>query len=473
MVYRKGLILLACIYMTNNIYIANCNENIGLNNLVNVEPNNHQIMQNNNINNEQQIQNEIGINDNLLGIPDIFQQNTLTASLQMTTSFEELSNKIKGENDISVKKKHIKDFCDYVFGNGYDNLHLVFERATSSELKIIKEIMELPIFDTYMKNSHFNMETKAGITINEFVNQCQQGWYGDFTNRQQFDSIFDTFFEHTKNEQFMKDVNKFNNTISMIQNYIHYNDINVELKNQLIKLLKDKVKLEKEHIDNLFYELNNKKDECYYNVTKNSNNNEIIKIEAPNDATSWYQLNDLIYPIFYEMNMSNFKYKHLDENFVKLRQYCFNDYYNVYFKSNVQKDISFLNFKLLKKSDNKSENEKKLNNILNNTKQNGITNNDCEWLLNKYAIEPNINFKKKYDDVCNNRFIYDIKLVDNLYKDIDAITENNTLSRVNYKINDKYDQLKLDLFYKLKEQNQFCNVEDTYLLSKVLYLNNV
>ena len=106
MVYRKGLILLACIYMTNNIYIANCNENIGLNNLVNVEPNNHQIMQNNNINNEQQIQNEIGINDNLLGIPDIFQQNTLTASLQMTTSFEELSNKIKGENDISVKKTY-------------------------------------------------------------------------------------------------------------------------------------------------------------------------------------------------------------------------------------------------------------------------------------------------------------------------------------------------------------------------------
>lgn len=66
--------------------------------------------------------------------------------LHMNISFQELFNKIQNENDSSSRNKLFQEFCQYIFGDEYNNLRTILNIANNEQLLSIKNTLELESF---------------------------------------------------------------------------------------------------------------------------------------------------------------------------------------------------------------------------------------------------------------------------------------------------------------------------------------
>lgn len=214
--------------------------------------------------------------DNVNHIFDnLFSQNYLNLenTLQMNISFHELFNKIKNENNLDSRNKLFQEFCQYIFGNEYDNLRTIFNIASNEQLLDIKNTLELNSYSQYMKKEYMNVKEGMTTIINTFVEQCQEGLYGDCSSENDFNKLFDTFFKETKEKQYIDKIKKYNNVIGEIQQKLQ-DEIqqglqnNITLKQQIIILLNNRLNLVNQHIDDIFRKVNDKKLLCYLKVTK-------------------------------------------------------------------------------------------------------------------------------------------------------------------------------------------------------------
>ena len=214
--------------------------------------------------------------DNVNHIFDIlFQQNYLNLenTLQMNISFQELFNKIKNENNFDLRNKLFQEFCQYIFGNEYDNLREIFSIASNEQLLDIKNILELKSYSQYMKEEYMNVKEGMTTIINTFVEQCQEGLYGNCNIENDFNKLFETFFKETKEKQYVNKIKKYNTVICKIQQKLQ-DEIqqglqnNITLKQQIILLLNNRFNLVNQHVNDIFRKVNDTKLLCYLKVTK-------------------------------------------------------------------------------------------------------------------------------------------------------------------------------------------------------------
>lgn len=126
-----------------------------------------------------------------------------------------------------------------------------------------------------MKNEYMNPEESITTIINTFVGQCQYGFYEDCSNETDFNKLFETFFNETKEKQYTNKITQYDNVINEIQQWL-IND--TTLKQNIITLLNNKFILVKQHISDIFNKVNDKKFLCYLKVTKGDVYTDPIKI---------------------------------------------------------------------------------------------------------------------------------------------------------------------------------------------------
>ena len=388
--------------------------------------------------------------------------NNIEDQLNMKTSFENLLKNIKNENRIKTKNNIIKEFLGYIFGDNFYNLNIIFWNASINQLKTVKEILELNDVLEYMKKYDMDVESKLTTLVNTFIEQCQFGYYGDIQNRDDFNKLFDKFFEETKKNQYMEKIEKANNILEEIR-YDITNTDNETLKNQVLKLLDKHFKAVTEHINNMFKKLSNKKEECYKQFNnKNDENNSKLKFEIVETKDTNYKLKQILYPIMYEINNSTMNYKNLGKNCCKLRKYLFDKYNMTYFKIHLQTDISALKFKINQINLVNDEKDKKLQIVLDHSQDETMNEDDFYLLLKQYTKTLDTNIINKYCKAHNNYFYSNENFIQKLEQDVCSIKIKNKLNNVN-------DQLKLDLLDKIKEQKYAIDNSDTYLLTEILY----
>lgn len=434
----------------NSIEVQN-NNNIGQNNNHIIQAGNHFgfIFNNNNI----EIFGIIPLNFNL--------SNSIENDLNMNTSFEELLNKIKKENNRKKKNYIIKEFCDYIFGNNYDNLNSIFYSSNTKQLKIIRETLELDDFSQYMKKYYMNIEDKLTTLVNTFIEQCQEGFYGDINDEDSFNKLFDKFFEQTKKIQYENKVDNAKEILNIIEDDLQEEENNNGQyeKSKMIKLLNESFELVKEHINNIFKELTSQRANLYNKFC--NKDKQKMKFEIIEQKDTNYSLKPIIYSIMYEISNTTMNYKFLEKNCCQLREYLFNEYNSTYFKVTLQEDISTLKF-CIKKNIIIDKAMQRLQAILDDIQEDTINDSDYELLLNKYAIKPNADLIKLYDKAYSNYFSSNIKFIHNLELDVSILKNNNKLNII-------HDQLKLDLLDKIKDQKYCIDKADTYLLTEILY----
>ena len=464
--------------MQNNNNIAEQNNNIEQvgNNIEQINNNQEQndgVVQNNNNENNNMAYNgnannlhilEAIFNDifleqeNVIGIVPInFNlHNNIEEQLNMKTSFETLLKKIKDENRIKIKNNIIKEFLGYIFGDNYHNLNAIFWNANNEKLKTIKEILELEEVSVYMKKYYMDIENKLTTLVNTFIEQCQEGYYGDISNKEYFYEIFDKFFDETKKIQYIGKIESANDILDEIEDDIGNGSL---LKTQLLELLDKHFKEVTNHINNIFKELSNKKEECYKQFNKQDKST--LKFEIVEQKDTNYILRRVIYPIMYEIDKSTMNYKNLTGNCRELRKFLFDEYNSTHFKIRLQTDISSIKFKI-DQNNLLNEKEKKIKTVLDHSQEDKISEDDFGLLLKEYAIKPNADTIQIYCKSYNNYYSSNINFIQKLEQDVCIIKTNN-------KLNESNDQLKLDLFDKIKWQNYSVDKADTYLLTEILY----
>lgn len=387
--------------------------------------------------------------------------NNIEEQLNMKTSFKDLLKKIKDENRIKIKHNIIKEFLEYIFGCNYYNLNTVFYNADNEQLRTVKEILELEDVSQYMKKYYMDIENKLTTLVNTFIEQCQEGLYGDIKDEDCFCSLFDKFFKEAKKNQYMEKIEKATDTLDELYDYISnvQEENELSLKRQVFDLLDNYFKVVTDHIDNIFKELNNRKKDCYKRFSNQCKSN--LKFEITEKKDTNYSLKMIIWPIMYEIDKSTINYKNLGENCCKLRGYLFDEYNMTNFKIRLQTDISSLKFKINQKNPI-DEKEEKLQTVLDHSKENKMKENDFTLLFKEYAIKPDAKTIQTYRNAYNNYISSNIDFIKKLEQDVNSIKENNNLNELN-------DQLKLDLFDKIKEKNYLIDKADTYLLTEILY----
>ena len=318
--------------------------------------------------------------------------------------------------------------------------------------------MELDDFSQYMKKYYMNIEDKLTILVNTFIEQCQEGFYGDINDEESFNQLFDKFFEQTKKTQYIDKIDKAQDVLDTIEDDLQEganNNIQDE-KNKIMELLNKHFKLVKEHINNIFKELTNQRKNLYQKFCNKDKSKMKFEIIEPKDMN--YSLKPIIYSIMYEISNTTMNYKYLGKNCCQLRGYLFNEYN---FKLTLQEDISTLKF-YIKKNIIIDEEMQKLQSVLDNIQEDKINESDYELLLNKYAIKPTADLIKLYDKAYSNYFSSNTNFLHALELDVNDLKKNNKLNIIN-------DQLKLDLLDKIKDQKYFIDKADTYLLTAILY----
>ena len=333
--------------------------------------------------------------------------------------------------------------------------------ADRNTLETIKNTIKLEAFSNYMKYIYMDIEGTLTTLVNTFIEQCQEGLYGDCENKNDFYKLFDVFFNNSKENQYIEKINNLNNTIMVNKIYYSSNE-NHDLIHEILDLLTDGVKLVETHIDNEFEKLMSQKMD-YYNKVLKKDPNILVKFEPHKQIfvrDTNYSLKQLMHQIYNDFYPTNSLDPVID-SCKKLKIYLCNNYNDTYFKIHILEDISSLKFKL-NKNFLLNNDEQKLQNILNNAQDEKLNTTDYNILLNKYTIKISDSLKKQYDNAHKTYFNNCCNYINTFHKEVKILQNTNQLTTVN-------DQLKLDLFDKLNEQKFFVNKIDTYILTVQLY----